>query len=391
MASQYGDAAELEKVHSKLPGQLHRELKVRAAELSVDIKDAVAAGITAWLAAGTAGPDTGTAGAEPFSTYLPAGLYDRFKEQCGARGVTYVQGLAQSVRLWLDEHPPATLAAAGIPRRIIVCNQKGGVGKTAVSGGIAQAWTETDEEYAAAAGAALRVLLVDYDPQGHLSDQLGVLPIEAGQDSLPLHMSGQAKGDVRDLVVELPGQRFGGRLHVIPTSMDGFLLDPWLTSRVRAREASLERALDPLEDQYDVIVIDCPPSLGVSVDAAIYYGQQRDGEAPGRSGLLIPVQAEPSSAHAYRLLMSQMGQLCADMRITVGTLGLVVNLFDSRRGSVVTESLKNWRSLREPPVLAVIPDLKELREAAYKHQPLLEYMPDSDQAKVMRDLARTLS
>ncbi|MGH3188319.1 MAG: ParA family protein [Streptosporangiaceae bacterium] len=391
MVSQFGDAAELEKVHSKLPGQLHRELKVRAAELGVDIKDAVAAGIGAWLAAGSAGPDTGTAGAEPFSTYLPAGLYDRFKEECGARGVTYIQGLAQSVRLWLDEHPPASLADTGIPRRIIVCNQKGGVGKTAVAGGVAQAWSEADEEYAPAAGRALRVLLVDYDPQGHLSDQLGVPPIEAGQDSLPLHMSGQAKGDIRDLVVELPGERFGGRLHVIPTSMDGFLLDQLLTSRVRAREASLERALDPLEDLYDVIVIDCPPSLGVSVDAAIHYGRQRDGEKPGRSGLLIPVQAEPSSAHAYRLLMGQMGQLCADMRITVGTLGLVVNLYDSRRGYIVTDSLRNWQSLGDPAVLAVIQDLKELREAAHKHQPLLEYLPGSGQAQVMRDLAKALS
>jgi chromosome partitioning protein len=389
MAIQNGDG-EREKVVNKLPGRLHRELKVRAAELGVDIQDAVTEGIEAWLAVGTTGPDIETAGADPFSTYLPAGLYDRFKEHCAGQRVSFVQGLARSVRLWLDANPSASQSPVAVPRRIIVCNQKGGVGKTAIAGGLAQAFAEADEQYGTSAETALRVLLIDFDPQGHLSEQLGVPAIEARKDSLPLHMSGQAGGDIGDLVVELPQERFGSRLHFIPTSMDGFLLDPWLNT-VRAREMSLERALDPLEDQYDVIVVDCPPSLGYSVDAAIYYGRQREGEAPGRSGVLIPVQAEDSSAYAFGMLMSQIGALCTDMRIEVGNLGLVVNLYDSRRGYIATSSLDKWESLGDPPVIAVIHDLKELREAARKHQPILEYMPGSEQAQAMRDLAKAIS
>ncbi|KJY16381.1 ParA family protein, partial [Streptomyces katrae] len=77
--------------------------------------------------------------------------------------------------------------------------------------------------------------------------------------------------------------RFGDRLHLLPACTDAFLLDVRL-STVRAREAALERALAPVESDYDVILIDCPPSLGLSMDAAIYYGRRRDTEQPGASG-----------------------------------------------------------------------------------------------------------
>lgn len=370
---------EREKVVSKLPLRLHQELKIRAAELGVDIQDAVAAGITAWMS-GSALSEVDTAGAGSFSTWLPAGLYDSFKEACANRGVSYVQGLAQGVRLWLERHPSPRARVAPVPARKVVGNQKGGVGKTAVSAGIAAAYAED----------GMRVLLVDYDPQGHLSTQLGVSHIVAGEDSLARHMAGTAKGSIRDLVVAIAGDRFADRLHVLPACADAFLLDVEL-SRVRAREASLERALAPLEDDFDVVVIDCPPSLGLSMDAGLHYGRRREGEQPRRSGVVIPVQAEDSSADAFSMLMGQIGDLQADMNIMIDLLGIAVNLYDARRGYIATSSLESWKTMGEPPVVAVIPDLKEQREAVRLHRPLLDYSPNCEQSRAMRTLAKEIA
>ncbi|OKJ49490.1 phosphopantetheine--protein transferase [Streptomyces sp. CB02009] len=372
-----------EKVVSKLPSWLRQDLKVRAAELGVDIQDATSQGITAWRAADADYSPIDTAGAASFSTWLPPGQWDEFKDSCNERGIPFVQGLAQSIQLWLNTHPsPRHRPVTGVSQRKIVINQKGGVGKTAVAAGLAQALAED----------GMSVLLVDYDPQGHLSDQLGVGQISPGTDSLVLHMCGEGKGNLRDLVVTIEEPRFGKRLHVLPACPDGFLLDARIAlSRMRNKEAALERALQPLEKDFDAIVVDCPPSLGMATDAAIYYGRRRQGEGTGISGMVIPVLAEDSSATAYTMLADQIESLRDDLKLDVEYLGLVVNLYDSRRGFVATSSLQEWRELGDPRVLAVIGDLKEQREAVRMHRPLLAYAPHSDQSEIMRQIAREIS
>lgn len=376
-------AGDREKVVSKLPSWLRQDLKVRAAELGVDIQDAATEGINAWRALEADYSPIDTAGATSFSTWLPTGLWEDLKATCSERGVPFVQGLAQSVQLWLETHPsPRHRPVTGVPSRKIVINQKGGVGKTAVAAGIAEAFAED----------GLRVLLVDYDPQGHLSDQLGIEQIAPGADSLVLHMCGEGRGTLTDLIVTVEEPRFEKRLNVLPACPDGFLLDAKIAlARMRNKEAALERALQPLEKDFDVIVVDCPPSLGMATDAAIYYGRRRPGETAGVSGMVIPVLAEDSSATAYTMLADQIESLRDDMGLEIEYLGLVVNLYDSRRGYVATSSLKEWRSLGDPRVLAVIGDLKEQREAVRLRRPLLAYSPHSDQAEIMRQIAREIS
>ncbi|MEU4800220.1 ParA family protein [Streptomyces sp. NPDC023327] len=373
---------EREKLITALTPQLRRQLKIRAFEHGMDIQDAAEHAINAWYSADVL-PEVKTEGAKTWGTFLPVGAPDRFKAACTERGVTYVKGLAQALTLWLEAHPSPTTPLTEQPvTRVIVANQKGGVGKTFISSGVAQALAE----------AGRRVLLVDYDPQGHLTAELGFedLMYEDDVETLLMHMDGTAKGDIHDLLVALDQKRFGERLHLMPASDDAFLRDVAL-SKVSFSEAALERALEPLENDYDVIIIDGPPSLGLNMDTALYYVRRREGELSDRSGVITPVWANKASHRAFRLLRSQMEDLCRKGRITVDYLGLVVNAYDSRRGKLVKENRDQWERSSSPAVLAVIGDLKEGREAADGEIPLLEYAPDSEHAQAMRDLAKELA
>ncbi|MGW2563363.1 ParA family protein [Streptomyces sp. NPDC001514] len=404
-----------EKVVSKLPAGLQQDLKIRTAQHGIDIQHAVEAGITAWRGLGANLSPVDTAGAKSFSTWLPPGQWEDFRKDCAARGVSIVQGLSQSVQVWLDKNPAPHVQRPVVVKRRIVCNQKGGVGKTAVTAGIGEALAEDSNtlhpvriskhfaallnedheedpalDYEDLPGLGQRVLLVDFDPQCHLTKQLGHEPLPLEGDSLTKHMSGESKGELRDLIVEVDDDRFGGRLHLLPACTDAFLLDVKL-SGVRAREAALERALAPIEADYDAIVVDCPPSLGLSMDAAAYYGRRRPGEEPGNSGILVVVQAEDSSADAYGLLTSQIEDLRSDMGLELEYLGIVVNHYDARRGYIATSSLENWMSIKDPRVVGVIGDLKEQKESVRVKRPLLAYAPRCDQAVAMRALAREIA
>ncbi|MFD6530950.1 ParA family protein [Streptomyces sp. NPDC060184] len=410
------------KIVSKLPGWLRQSLKVRTAQLGIDIQTAVEQGIAAWCDLASAASSVDTGGAESFSTFLPPGQWEEFRRISEDRKVSLIQGLAQSVQLWLDTNPTPDVQRPEITRRIVVCNQKGGVGKTAITAGVGEALSEDpnllfpvrvakalatalrveDTQNPAAEslndpldveklpGHGLRVLMVDFDPQCHLTNQLGAAPLPMNGDSLTNHMAGDPKGELRDLIVSVDEDHFAGRLHLLPACHDAFLLDVRL-SAVRAREAALERALMPLEADYDVIIIDCPPSLGLSMDAAAYYGRRREAEGPGQSGALIVVQAEDSSADAYDLLTNQIEDLSNDLALAIDYLGIVVNLYDGRRGYIATSSLQGWIDIKDPKVVGLINDLKEQKEAVRMKQPLLSYAPASQQAIAMRALAREIS
>ncbi|MER7625656.1 ParA family protein [Streptomyces sp. NPDC126503] len=404
-----------EKVVTKLTSTLRQDLKVRAALHGLDMQDAVEAGITAWRGLGAALPSVDTGDAESYSTFLPSGLWDGFRADCKERGISLTQGIAQAVTLWLADNPVPEVKRPAIVRRIVVCNQKGGVGKTAITAGLGEALAEdpaalvpvrVSKHFAALLdtgegrtdplaledlpGLGQRVLLVDFDPQGHLTKQLGQEPLPMNGDSLTNHMAGEGKGDLRELVVTVDEDRFGGRLHLLPACTDAFLLDVRLAS-VRAREAALERALRAVENDYDVILIDCPPSLGLSMDAASYYGRRRTNEVAGNSGVLIVVQAEDSSADAYGLLTSQIEDMRGDLALDIDYLGLVVNHYDARRGYIATSSLQSWMDIKDPRVVGVIGDLKEQKEAVRAKRPLLAYAPRCEQSVALRALAREIS
>jgi len=369
-----------EKLLVNLSPELRRDLRIRAAEHGLNMQDAAANAISLWLAT----PDVTEAdvhGAKSWGVFLPCGLPGRFTNECESRGITKVQGMAQAISLWLKLHlsPPERMIQQPT-QRILVGNQKGGVGKTFTALGIAQACAESGKH----------VLLVDYDPQKHLSSRLKIEELPKGSDSLLTHMKGKAERHIARSLVALPQERFGGRLHVLPGDTDAFLMDAELAVMQIGRDMALVNALAPIEADYDVIILDGPPNLGLAMDLGIHYVQRRPGELIERSGILIPVWTDKSSFNAYNLLSTQIKAVERRTGVVVDQLGFVVNAYDARKGTVTRAFYDAWNGLTTPGTLATLKDSIEGRESSDYEIPLLEYAPDCQQAETMRKLAKEL-
>jgi chromosome partitioning protein len=243
---------------------------------------------------------------------------------------------------------------------IAIMNQKGGVGKTATTLNLGGALAEL----------GYRVLLVDLDPQGHLTEAAGLAETPAPA-TLAQAMLDRWQGDVHELVTN-----WRPNLDAIPTNLDMFLLEPALYQE-RGREYRLARVLEPLAEEYDVVLVDCPPSLGALTDNALVFTKRA----------AVPVQSEDSTLRALRLLLEQVASLNHALRMDVEVAGLVVNLYDARRGRVVTSVMEQLQAMTLP-ILAVIQDRKEVREAWRDSKPVVEYAPGSPNADAYRGLAK---
>ncbi|MEV4241343.1 ParA family protein [Nocardia sp. NPDC049737] len=252
-----------------------------------------------------------------------------------------------------------------------IANQKGGVGKT----------VDTINLAAALAEQGRRVLAIDWDPQGHLTEALGAQPGDGA--SLARALLGQWSGELADLV-----QQVDGGLFVIPTSDDMFLLEPQMYGR-SGREYLLSRFLDALVGIFDDVVIDCPPSLGALNDNALVATRRRLAGEQVQGKIVIPVQAEDSSIRALRLFLRQITTLQEALNIQLDVAGLIVNLYDGRKGRIATSTLEAFQS-HPLGVLAVFKDLKEVREAWRLHTTVIAHAPDSETAAGFRGLVGRL-
>src|SRR5450631_4416818 len=168
-------------------------------------------------------------------------------------------------RIMPDFPEPQPLRTHGPARIIAMCNQKGGVGKT----------TSTINLGAALAECGRKVLLIDFDPQGALSVGLGVPTYEL--DVTIYNLLVERGHDIHEVVLHTGVEN----LDIIPANIDLSAAEVQLVGEV-AREMVLARVLRPIVDDYDVVLIDCQPSLGLLTVNALTASH----------GVIIPLECE---------------------------------------------------------------------------------------------------
>jgi chromosome partitioning protein len=198
---------------------------------------------------------------------------------------------------------PARLTTHGPARIIAMCNQKGGVGKT----------TSVINLGAALAECGRRVLLVDFDPQGALSVGLGMNPHELEDTVYNMLMDRSA--DLEQII--RPSGAAG--MDLVPANIDLSAAEVQLVGEV-ARETVLGRALRPAVEEYDVILIDCQPSLGLLTVNALTAAH----------GVIIPLECEFFALRGVALLVETIEKVRDRLNPGLEVDGILATMFDPR-------------------------------------------------------------
>ncbi|GAA3288758.1 AAA family ATPase [Arthrobacter citreus] len=202
-----------------------------------------------------------------------------------------------------DFPEPPVLSSHGPARIIAMVNQKGGVGKT----------TSTINLGAALAEAGRKVLLVDFDPQGALSAGLGTNPHEL--DLTVYNVLMDRKVDIREAIHETGIEN----IDLLPANIDLSAAEVQLVNEV-AREQVLERALRKVSDEYDVILIDCQPSLGLLTVNALTAAH----------GVIIPLICEFFALRAVALLVETIEKVQDRLNPGLQIDGVLATMYDAR-------------------------------------------------------------
>ncbi|WP_113717459.1 ParA family protein [Arthrobacter dokdonensis] len=222
------------------------------------------------------------------------------------QGATALAGedvLGPTGRPVTDFPEPPVLTSHGPARVIAMVNQKGGVGKT----------TSTINLGAALAEAGRRVLLVDFDPQGALSAGLGTNPHEL--DITVYNVLMDRKVDIRDAILKTEIEN----IDILPANIDLSAAEVQLVNEV-AREQVLASALRKVEDDYDVVLIDCQPSLGLLTVNALTAAH----------GVIIPLICEFFALRAVALLVETIDKVTDRLNPRLQVDGVLATMYDAR-------------------------------------------------------------
>jgi chromosome partitioning protein len=259
-----------------------------------------------------------------------------------------------------DFPEPAPLTSHGPARVVAVCNQKGGVGKT----------TTTINLSAALAEYGRRVLLVDFDPQGALAVGLGINPLGLDRTVLDL-LLGQATVDDVLLKTTVPG------LDLLPSNIDLSGAELALVNEV-AREQTLARVLETVSADYDFIVIDCQPSLGLLTVNAL----------TAADSVLIPLQCEYFALRGVGLLSDIIAKVRARLNPRLQIEGIVGTMYDARttHSREVLERIE--QAFGDKVFRTTIGRTVKFPDATVAGQPITSFASSSTGASAYRQLAR---
>ncbi len=256
----------------------------------------------------------------------------------------------------LPSHGPAWILA--------MCNQKGGVGKT----------TSTINLGAALAEYGRRVLLVDFDPQGALSVGLGINP---NQFELTVHdlLLGGGDTHVNDVIIETQVEG----LDLLPSNIDLSAGEVLLVSEV-GREHSLARALTPVHDEYDVILVDCQPSLGLLTVNALTAAH----------AVIIPLECEYFALRGVALLLQTIDKVRERLNSRLDLAGILATMYDARTLHAREVLARVVERFPEEVFHTVINRTVRFPETTVAGEPITTYAPTSVGAAGYRRLAREL-
>ena len=266
-------------------------------------------------------------------------------------------------RVLPDFPEPSPLRSHGPARIIAMCNQKGGVGKT----------TTTINLGAALAECGRKVLLVDFDPQGALSVGLSVPTYEL--DVTIYNLLVERGHDVRDVIQHTRTEN----LDIIPANIDLSAAEVQLVGEV-AREMVLTRILRPLVDDYDVILIDCQPSLGLLTVNALTASH----------GVIIPLECEFFAMRGVALLVETIEKICDRLNPRLQVDGILATMYDSRtlHSREVVRSVVDH--FGDQVFHTVISRTVKFPDSSLAAEPITTYAPGHSGAEAYRQLAREL-
>ncbi len=264
----------------------------------------------------------------------------------------------------LSDFPvPPPLPSHGPGRVIAMCNQKGGVGKT----------TTTINLGAALAEIGRRVLVVDFDPQGAASVGLGVSPHELDLTVYNLMM--ERNVDIREVlrptVVE--------DLDLLPANIDLSAAEVQLVGEV-ARESVLSRVLRPVVDEYDIILVDCQPSLGLLTVNALTAAH----------GVLIPLECEFFALRGVALLVETIEKVRDRLNPRLEIDGILATMYDARTLHSREVIARVHEAFGDTLLQTVIGRTVKFPDASVAAEPITSYAPTHPGAAAYRQLAREL-
>ena len=245
-------------------------------------------------------------------------------------------------------------------RIISVANQKGGVGKT----------TTTVNLGACLAQDGKKVLLIDSDAQGNATSGLGVRKPDVNQDIYDVLVN---EVSIKETIIKTSREN----LSIVPATLQLAGAEIELTSMM-ARESRLKSALAEVSDEYDFILVDCPPSLGhLTINAFT-----------ASDAILIPVQCEYYALEGLSQLLNTVRLVQKHFNPGLEIEGVLLTMYDARTnlGAEVVEEVRRY--FQEKVYDTIIPRNVRLSEAPSHGKPIIDYDPRSKGAEVYQALAK---